>query len=100
MNGTRINKGKFRFEAHGKAPGVLLKNGKGMSLSELRQVRKLSQRDLAVSMKKKQPNLSKMERNADMYVSTLRMFIEAMGGQMEIIAQFPDGDVRIDQFRE
>jgi hypothetical protein len=100
MNGTRISKGKFRFEAHGNATGVLLKNGKGMSLSELRQVRKLSQRDLAVSMKKKQPNLSKMERNADMYVSTLRMFIEAMGGHLEIIAQFPDGEVRIDQFRE
>jgi hypothetical protein len=100
MNGTRANKGKLRFETHGTTRRSLLKTGKGMSLSELRQVRKLSQRDLAVSMNKKQPNLSKMERNSDMYVSTLRMFVEAMGGNLEIIAQFPDGDVRIDQFRE
>jgi hypothetical protein len=100
MNGTRTNKGKLRFETHSVTRGAQVKSRKSMSLSELRQIRKLSQRDLAVSMKKKQPNLSKMERNTDMYVSTLRMFIEAMGGHMEIIAQFPDGEVRIDQFRE
>ena len=100
MNGTRTNKHKLRVKTHDTTRRSLLKTRKGMSLSELRQDRRLSQRDLAVSMNKKQPNLSKMERNSDMYVSTLRMFIEAMGGNMEIIAQFPDGDVRIDQFRE
>jgi hypothetical protein len=72
----------------------------GMTLTELRQIRKLSQQALAFNMNKKQPNLSKMERNPDMYVSTLRMFIEAMGGHLEIIAQFPEGDVRINQFRD
>jgi len=35
-----------------------------------------------------------------MDVSTLRRFVEAMGGKLEIIAQFPDGTVRIAQFRE
>ena len=35
-----------------------------------------------------------------MYVSTLRRFIEAMGGQLEIIAHFPEGAVRITQFHE
>jgi hypothetical protein len=35
-----------------------------------------------------------------MYVSTLRRFVEAMGGKLEIIAQFPDGTVRITQFHE
>jgi ribosome-binding protein aMBF1 (putative translation factor) len=72
---------------------------KEMSLSELRQIKNLSQHNLAASMNKKQSNLSKMERNSDMYVSTLRMFIEAMGGSLEIIAQFPDEEVRINQFR-
>jgi hypothetical protein len=72
---------------------------KEMSLSELRQIKNLSQHNLAASMNKKQPNLSKMERNADMYVSTLRMFIEAMGGNLEIIAHFPDEEVRINQFK-
>jgi hypothetical protein len=100
MNVNRTNKGKLLDEAPGTSRRGQHKSIKGMSLSELRQVRKLSQRDLAVSMQKKQPNLSKMERNSDMYVSTLRMFIEALGGHLEIIAQFPDGDVRIEQFRE
>jgi hypothetical protein len=47
----------------------------------------------------KQSAISKLERRADMYVSTLRHFIEAMGGQLEIRAVFPDGDVRITQFQ-
>ncbi|HET6420212.1 MAG TPA: hypothetical protein VFG19_08655 [Geobacteraceae bacterium] len=40
----------------------------------------------------------KMERNPDMYVSTLCVFIQAMGGHLEIIAQLPEGDFRINQF--
>jgi Helix-turn-helix domain len=47
----------------------------------------------------KQSAISKLERRADMYVSTLRQFIEAMGGQLEIRAVFPEGDVRITQFQ-
>ena len=35
-----------------------------------------------------------------MYISTLRRFIEAMGGQLKIRAHFPEGDVKIDQFEE
>ena len=35
-----------------------------------------------------------------MYISTLRRFIEAMGGKLEITARFPDGSVRINQFEE
>ena len=41
-----------------------------------------------------------MEKRADMYISTLRRFIEAMGGQLEIRAHFPDGDVKINQFED
>jgi len=40
----------------------------------------------------------KMERNPDMYVSTSCVFIQAMGGHLEIIAQLPEGDFRINQF--
>jgi hypothetical protein len=40
-----------------------------------------------------------LERRVDMYVSALRHFIEAMGGQLEIRAVFPEGDVRITQFQ-
>ena len=35
-----------------------------------------------------------------MYISTLRGYVEAMGGELEIVARFPDGDVRIDQYTE
>ncbi len=35
-----------------------------------------------------------------MYISTLRSYIEAMGGELEIVAKFPDGTVRIKQFEE
>ena len=43
----------------------------------------------------KQASVSKMERRTDMYIGTLAKFIEAMGGQLEIRAVFPDGSVRI-----
>jgi hypothetical protein len=41
-----------------------------------------------------------MERRTDMYISTLRSYIEAMGGKLDIIARFPDGKVHINQFEE
>ena len=47
-----------------------------------------------------QSEVSKIERRSDLYVSTLRSYIEAMGGELEIIARFPDGAVRINQFKD
>jgi hypothetical protein len=44
--------------------------------------------------------VSRLEQQADMYVSTLRRYLEALGGTLEIVAHFPDRDVRITQFRE
>ncbi|MCL0278147.1 transcriptional regulator, partial [Pseudomonas aeruginosa] len=43
---------------------------------------------------------AKMERRTDMYISTLRSHIEAMGGQLEVIARFPDGAVKISNFAD
>jgi hypothetical protein len=40
-----------------------------------------------------------MEKRTDMYVSTLRSFIQAMGGQLQIKAVFPEGEIEIDQFK-
>lgn len=71
-----------------------------MPLQELRHARHLSQEQLATVLHVRQAAISKMERRADMYVSTLRGFIKAMGGDLKIIAQFPDGDVNITQFEE
>jgi hypothetical protein len=47
-----------------------------------------------------QAAISKMERRADMYLSTLQGIIKAMGGKLEIRAIFPDGIVCISQFRK
>lgn len=71
-----------------------------MPLNELRAARKLTQEKLAENLNVKQAAVSKLERRTDMYVSTLREFISAMGGELEITARFPDGSVRINQFEE
>lgn len=71
-----------------------------MPLQELRRARELSQSQLASALETTQPEVSKIEKRTDMYVSTLRSYIEAMGGALEIVAHFPDGDVRISQFQE
>ncbi|HEV3019850.1 MAG TPA: transcriptional regulator [Burkholderiaceae bacterium] len=47
-----------------------------------------------------QPSIAKLERRTDMYVSTLRSHMEAMGGQLGIIARFPDGAVKIGNFAD
>jgi len=45
-----------------------------------------------------EPAIAKIEKRTDMYISTLRSHIEAMGGELEVIARFPDGAVRISTF--
>lgn len=71
-----------------------------MTLRELRRARELTQQALAESLGETQPSVSQLERQADMYVSTLRRYIEAMGGALDIVARFADGEVRITQFSE
>jgi len=71
-----------------------------MPLHELRQARKLSQARMAELLSVQQSAISKMERRTDMYLSTLRSYIEAMGGELVIMAQFPEGTVRINQFAD
>ena len=69
-----------------------------MPLNELRQARGLSQKMLAEVLHVQQPSIAKLEKRTDMYLSTLRSHIEAMGGRLEVIAQFPDGSVKISNF--
>jgi ribosome-binding protein aMBF1 (putative translation factor) len=73
---------------------------KEMPMNELRQARQMSQERLAETLGKKQASISKIEHRTDMYISTLRSYIEAMGGQLKIVAHFPDGDIVISQFQE
>jgi hypothetical protein len=55
---------------------------------------------LAKALNINQAAVSKMERRTDMYISTLRNYIRAMGGELEIIATFPDGQVKIENFSD
>jgi len=69
-----------------------------MALHELRRARERSQEELARELKVGQPAVAKLERRADMYVSNLRRYIEALGGSLEITARFPEGTVNITNF--
>ena len=71
-----------------------------LPLHELRQARGLSQQQLADLLQVQQPSIAKLERRTDMYISTLRSHIEAMGGQLDIVARFPEGVVRISNFAD
>ncbi len=71
-----------------------------MLLAEIRKLVGLTQEELAATLGITQPSLSKLENQDDMQVSTLRRLVEALGGQLEIIAHLPRGDIRITQFRE
>lgn len=71
-----------------------------MPIHELRRARQFSQEQLAELLEVKQGSVSKLERRADLYVSTLRRYIEAMGGDLELRANFPDGSVSISNFSD
>jgi len=71
-----------------------------MALQELRQAMQLTQQQIAEHLKMNQAAVSKIEHQSDMYLSTLRRFLAAMGGELRIIAHFPQGDVVINQFEE
>ena len=69
-----------------------------MTLYQLREARSLTQVNLAKVLNINQGAVSKMEKRTDMYVSTLRNFIQAMGGQLQVKAIFPEGEIQIEQF--
>jgi transcriptional regulator with XRE-family HTH domain len=69
-----------------------------MTLYQLREARKLTQVSLAKVLEVNQGAVSRMEKRTDMYLSTLRSYIQAMGGQLQVKAIFPEGEVEIEQF--
>jgi transcriptional regulator with XRE-family HTH domain len=64
-------------------------------LGELRRAREMTQVALAEQLNMVQPSVSRLERQADLYISTLRRYIEALGGRLELRAVFPDLDYEI-----
>lgn len=67
-----------------------------LPLEQLRSACNLTQTNMAHLLGVNQSAVSKIERRTDMYLSTLRSYVEAMGGSLEIQAVFPNGSVRID----
>ena len=84
---TRVDARKIEFQA-------------AMPLHELRQARAMTQKAIGEELKVNQPAVAKLERRADMYVSNLRAYIEAMGGRLTIVAEFPQGRVVITNFSD
>ncbi|MBV8895999.1 MAG: helix-turn-helix transcriptional regulator [Acidobacteriaceae bacterium] len=72
-----------------------------LSLQELRRAHKLTQEQLAESLGITQDQISKLEKRADVLVSTLRKYIEAAGGELVLVATFPDQHpIRVAGFSE
>jgi transcriptional regulator with XRE-family HTH domain len=71
-----------------------------MQLQEIRKARGLSQSELAELLSVQQPSIAKIEKRTDMYISTLTNVIQALGGKLEVVAKFPDGDYKITNFSE
>jgi transcriptional regulator with XRE-family HTH domain len=94
---TELTKG---FSAPRKARVASKAQALKMGLHELRQAREVSQEELARELEVGQPAVAKLERRADMYVSNLRRYVEALGGSLEITARFPEGSVTIVNFDE
>jgi transcriptional regulator with XRE-family HTH domain len=65
------------------------------TLSQLRHARRLTQNQLAAALGVSQAQVSRIENQADLYLSTLRSYIEAMGGELQLRAAFPDGQAAV-----
>ena len=87
-------------EARAKAEAEARLLGAEMDLAEVRRALKLSQEEIGQTLQIQQGSVAKIEKRADMYVSTLRRFIEAMGGELEIVARFPDHAVKSRNFSD
>jgi hypothetical protein len=63
-----------------------------MTLQELRRARQLTQVRMAKALGIGQDGISKLEKRSDLLLSTLRKTVEAMGGSLSLVAEFPDRD--------
>ncbi|MFN0057635.1 MAG: helix-turn-helix domain-containing protein [Planctomycetota bacterium] len=67
-------------------------------LSEIRTGRGMSQVEVAKALGIKQPSLSKLEKQSDMQISTLDKIVRVLGGELEVVARFKKGTVKIGPF--
>ena len=96
----KILQAKMPAAARARSENELTRMIQEMALDELREALDLTQEHLAEVLQVNQAAVSKVERRSDMYISTLRKIIEAMGGRLDIRAVLPNGVVRINQFED
>ena len=60
-------------------------------MRELRKARRMTQTEMAKALGVKQEQISCIEQRTDLHISTLRRSVEAMGGRLSLVAEFPDG---------
>jgi len=65
-----------------------------MALRDLRKVRRLTQEEVADKLGGKQVYVSRLERQSDAKISTLRNYVKALGGELELIVTFPEGEIK------
>ena len=61
-----------------------------MTLRQLRQARKYTQKKVAKSLHIGQEGVSRIEKRSDLLISTLRSYVKAMGGELSLLVEFPD----------
>jgi DNA-binding XRE family transcriptional regulator len=81
---------RAQVEEYGRAIDAALR------LAELRAQRGLTQQDLANALNVSQRRVSALEHQSDLYLSTLKGYIEMLGGKLEIVASFPDRRVKLE----
>ncbi len=64
--------------------------GEEMTMRELRKARKITQAAMARALGVNQEQVSRIEKRTDLHLSTLRRSVEAMGGELTLVAKFPD----------
>ncbi|MDX2042095.1 MAG: helix-turn-helix transcriptional regulator [Acidobacteriota bacterium] len=94
----RLLRDKLPPEAQAEARARANEMLEEIALQELRKALNLTQEQVAEAMQMNQGVVSKMEHQSDIYVSTLRKFVAALGGHLKLVASFPDKDVVINQF--
>ena len=92
-------KGRMSPQARAEVDERVKRTLASMPLAEVRKAVGLTQAELASRMDVAQGSVSKVENAADMYLTTLRKYVQALGGELSITARFPDGrQLEIGQF--
>lgn len=88
-------------EAQARVTARVKETLRSMPLSEIRKAIGLTQAEMAQTLHLGQGSVSKIENATDMYLSTLRRFVAALGGELVVKASFPEGrEIAIDQFSD